>query len=100
MKPAEQKPQKIAIGGAGKKPIADQQDSSRGVTRQWTTQAAGLRAPFTLGVAPSGVRTSPASSPIDARQMRELCRERLPEPTSVGSAKAWVARGAARRLDG
>ena len=27
--------------------------------------------------------------------LRELCRERLPEPPFVVSAKAWVARGAA-----
>lgn len=51
--------------------------------------------PFTLGVAPSGAYVS-ALDPDRRTALRELCRERLPEPPFVVSAKAWVARGAAR----
>jgi SAM-dependent methyltransferase len=49
--------------------------------------------PFTLGgVAPSGAYV--AGLELDRRtSLRELCRERLPEPPFVVSAKAWAARG-------
>src|SRR5436190_2236848 len=50
--------------------------------------------PFTLGVAPSGAHVA-GLEPDRRRALRELCRERLPEPPFVVSAKAWVARGAA-----
>jgi SAM-dependent methyltransferase len=50
--------------------------------------------PFTLGVAPSGAHVA-GLEPDQRAALRELCRERLPEPPFVVSAKAWVARGAA-----
>ena len=50
--------------------------------------------PFTLGVAPSGAYVA-GLEPDRRTALRELCRERLPEPPFVVSAKAWVARGAA-----
>jgi len=50
--------------------------------------------PFTLGVAPSGAHVA-GLDPERRTALRELCRERLPEPPFVVSAKAWVARGAA-----
>jgi SAM-dependent methyltransferase len=50
--------------------------------------------PFTLGVAPSGAHVA-GLEPGQRTALRELCRERLPEPPFVISAKAWVARGAA-----
>src|SRR4051812_23156928 len=49
---------------------------------------------FTLGVAPSGAHVA-GLEPDRCAALRELCRERLPEPPFVVSAKAWVARGAA-----
>src|SRR5947207_15970803 len=49
--------------------------------------------PFMLGVAPSGAHVA-ALEPYRRMALRELCRERLPEPPFVVSAKAWVARGA------
>jgi SAM-dependent methyltransferase len=49
--------------------------------------------PFTLGVAPSGAHVA-GLDPDRRAALRELCRERLPEPPFVVSAKAWVARGA------
>ncbi|HEU5372013.1 MAG TPA: hypothetical protein VFU51_06460 [Gaiellaceae bacterium] len=42
MKPAEQKPQKIATGDAGNKAIRKRQEASHCATRTWTTEAAGL----------------------------------------------------------
>jgi SAM-dependent methyltransferase len=51
--------------------------------------------PFTLGVAPSGAYVA-GLEPDRRTALRELCRERLPEPPFVVSAKAWVARGVAR----
>ena len=50
--------------------------------------------PFTLGVAPSGAHVA-GLEPDRRTALRDLCRERLPEPPFVVSAKAWVARGAA-----
>jgi hypothetical protein len=50
--------------------------------------------PFTLGVAPSGAHVA-GLEPDRRTALRELCRERLPQPPFVVSAKAWLARGAA-----
>ena len=51
--------------------------------------------PFTLGgVAPSAAYVAGLGAERHAA-LRELCREMLPEPPFVVSAKAWVARGAA-----
>ena len=50
--------------------------------------------PFTLGVAPSGQHVA-SLEPDRRAALRELCRERLPEPPFVVSAKAWATRGAA-----
>src|SRR2546430_2354824 len=47
-----------------------------------------------LGPAPSGAHVA-SLEPDRRTALRELCRERLPEPPFVVSAKAWVARGAA-----
>ena len=48
--------------------------------------------PFTLGVGPAGNYTAG----LDAQrqtQLRELCREMLPDPPFVVTARAWAARG-------
>ncbi len=45
-------------------------------------------------LAPSGAHVA-GLEPDRRTALRELCRERLPEPPFVVSAKAWVARGAA-----
>ena len=51
--------------------------------------------PFTLGdVAPSGAYVA-GLEPDRRAALRDLCRERLPEPPFMVSPKAWVARGAA-----
>jgi SAM-dependent methyltransferase len=50
--------------------------------------------PFTLGVAPSGAHVA-ALEPDQRTALRELCRERLPKPPFVVSARAWVTRGTA-----
>jgi SAM-dependent methyltransferase len=50
--------------------------------------------PFTLGVGPAGA----FAAGLDAEQqdrLGELCRERLPAPPFVLTARAWVARGVA-----
>jgi SAM-dependent methyltransferase len=50
--------------------------------------------PFTLGAAPSGKYV--AGLDHDRREaLRERCREMLPDPPFVVSAKAWAARGVA-----
>ena len=48
--------------------------------------------PFTLGVGPAGEYVKGLDEPRQAR-LRELCRERLPEPPFVLTARAWAARG-------
>jgi SAM-dependent methyltransferase len=50
--------------------------------------------PFTLGVGPAGAHVSRLDPGRQAR-LRELCRERLPPPPFVVSARAWAARGRA-----
>ncbi len=50
--------------------------------------------PFTLGVAPSGAHVA-GLEPARRTALRELCRERLPEPPFVVSTKAWAVRGTA-----
>jgi SAM-dependent methyltransferase len=50
--------------------------------------------PFTLGVGPAGA----FATGLDAERrnrLRELCRERLPEPPFVLTARAWATRGLA-----
>lgn len=50
--------------------------------------------PFTLGVAPAGEYA--AGLPAERQTLlRELCRERLPEPPFTVTARAWAARGSA-----
>lgn len=50
--------------------------------------------PFTLGVGPAGAHV--AALDRSAREgLRERCRERLPGPPFVLTARAWVARGRA-----
>jgi SAM-dependent methyltransferase len=50
--------------------------------------------PFTLGVGPAGVFA--AGLHRDERErLREACRERLPKPPFVLTARAWAARGLA-----
>jgi len=54
--------------------------------------------PFTLGVnAPSGAHVA-GLEPDQRTALREACRERLPEPPFVVSAKAWAVRGAPERM--
>jgi SAM-dependent methyltransferase len=48
--------------------------------------------PFTLGVGPAGAHVA-ALDPAAREELRERCRERLPEPPFVVSARAWAARG-------
>jgi SAM-dependent methyltransferase len=51
--------------------------------------------PYTLGVGPAGSYVA-GLSPEDVERLRERCRERLPEPPFVLSARAWAARGRSR----
>ena len=50
--------------------------------------------PFTLGVAPSGSYVA-SLDPVRRDALRERCRQMLPDPPIVVSAKAWAARGVA-----
>ena len=50
--------------------------------------------PFTLGVGPAGAHVTSLDADEQA-QLRERCRELLPDPPFVVSAKAWAARGLA-----
>jgi SAM-dependent methyltransferase len=50
--------------------------------------------PFTLGVGPAGVFVAGLNGDERAR-LREGCRERLPAPPFVVTARAWAARGLA-----
>ncbi len=50
--------------------------------------------PFTLGVGPAGAHVASLDADEQA-QLRERCRELLPDPPFVVSAKAWAARGLA-----
>ncbi len=50
--------------------------------------------PFTLGVGPAGAYVA-GLDPKRQAQLRELCRELLPEPPFVVTALAWAARGRA-----
>jgi SAM-dependent methyltransferase len=50
--------------------------------------------PFTLGVGPAGAFVAGLSAG-QRDQLRDLCRERLPEAPFVISARAWAARGLA-----
>lgn len=50
--------------------------------------------PFTLGVGPAGAYVV-SLGPDRLEELRERCRERLPEPPFVVSAVAWAARGRA-----
>jgi SAM-dependent methyltransferase len=50
--------------------------------------------PFTLGVGPAGAHVAQLDD--DARdRLRELCRERHPEPPFTVTARAWAVRGRA-----
>ena len=55
--------------------------------------------PFTLGVGPAGAHYA-GLGPEEQAALRERCRERLPEPPFVVSAKAWAARGRASHFRG
>ena len=50
--------------------------------------------PFTLGVGPAGAYVV-SLGPDRLEELRERCRERLPEPPFALSAVAWAARGRA-----
>jgi len=50
--------------------------------------------PYTLGVGPAGGHVA-RLDPDGRERLRELCRERLPEPPFTISARAWAARGRA-----
>lgn len=50
--------------------------------------------PFTLGVGPAGGYMS-GLDPRQQARLRDLCREMLPTPPFVVSARAWAARGLA-----
>jgi SAM-dependent methyltransferase len=51
-------------------------------------------APYELGVGPAGTYIA-GLDPARRAELRELCRERLPEPPFVLEARAWTARGRA-----
>lgn len=51
--------------------------------------------PFLLGVGPAGKYVTNLEATEQAR-LRDLCRERLPTPPFVVSARAWAVRGVAR----
>ena len=48
--------------------------------------------PFTLGVGPAGAHVASLDADQQA-QLRERCRDRLPEAPFVVTAKAWAVRG-------
>jgi SAM-dependent methyltransferase len=48
--------------------------------------------PFTLGVGPAGAYAA-GLEPERQAELRERCRERVPEPPFVLTASAWAARG-------
>jgi SAM-dependent methyltransferase len=48
--------------------------------------------PFTLGVGPAGAFAASLDATQQAR-LRELCRERLPQPSFVLTVSAWTVRG-------
>jgi SAM-dependent methyltransferase len=48
--------------------------------------------PFTFGVGPAGAYVA-GLSPERQSQLRERCRERLPDPPFTIDARAWAARG-------
>jgi SAM-dependent methyltransferase len=50
--------------------------------------------PFTLGVGPAGAFVAGLSA-TEQEQLRDLCKERLPDESFVISARAWAARGLA-----
>ena len=50
--------------------------------------------PYTLGVGPAGGYVA-GLGPRQQARLRDLCRERLPTPPFVISARAWAARGLA-----
>ena len=50
--------------------------------------------PYTLGVGPAGGYVA-GLDPESLDQLRERCRDRLPKPPFVLSARAWAARGRA-----
>ena len=50
--------------------------------------------PFTLGVGPAGAHVT-SLGPPERNRLRERCRELLPEPPFVVTARAWAARGLA-----
>jgi SAM-dependent methyltransferase len=51
--------------------------------------------PYTLGVGPAGAFVAGLED-AQVEQLRESCRDRLPEPPFTLSATAWAARGRAR----
>jgi hypothetical protein len=50
--------------------------------------------PFTLGVGPAGAYVAGLSA-TRRDQLRDLCKERLPQGPFVMPARAWAARGLA-----
>ena len=48
--------------------------------------------PYTLGVGPAGAYVA-GLDPERREELRERCRERLPDPPFVLTARAWAARG-------
>jgi SAM-dependent methyltransferase len=54
--------------------------------------------PYTLGVGPAGAYVA-GLEPERREELRERCRDRVPEPPFVLSARAWAARGRARTND-
>jgi SAM-dependent methyltransferase len=50
--------------------------------------------PFTLGVGPAGAHVA-SLGPEEQNRLRDRCRELLPDPPFVVTAKAWAARGLA-----
>ena len=70
--------------------LADVRESSLGVTTRFESFDDWWE-PYTLGVGPAGAYVA-GIGPERRRQLRDRCRERLPEAPFVISARAWAAR--------
>jgi SAM-dependent methyltransferase len=71
--------------------LRDIEESSLAVTLEHPTFEDWWE-PFTLGVGPAGRHAAGLHAEQQTR-LRELCRERLPEPPFSLTARAWAARG-------
>ena len=98
MKPAGQKPQKTATGGAGKKAIGNRPEVSHSATRKWTTEAAGL--PCAIELADDGCWVVTIASATTSRR-EDLAAAILEASGSlVSNAKALGLAAAVKSANG